>query len=122
MKSASFNITQSGDTILRSINSHICVARVLGIHCLEDSARRREKSCTAVFVPIHFRLKLYILSFEPVCKLVKGQNGINDTLVILSFVLLGNARSDKYSLCIRDSLFDILAMRLHRRKNVRKIG
>ena len=122
MKSASFNITQSGDTVLSSINSHICVARVLGIHCLEDSARRREKSCTAVFVLIHFRLKLDILSFEPVCKLVKGQNGINNALIILSFVLLGNARSDKDCFCIRDSLFDVLAVRLHRRKNVRKIG
>ena len=118
---ASFNVTQSGDTILRSVDSHVCVTRILGVHCFENAAGGREKSCTAVFIVIHFRLQFNILRLEPICQLVKGQNGINNALVILSFILLGNARSDKYSLCIRDSLFDILAMCLHGRKYIGKI-
>ena len=54
-------------------------------------------------------------------KLIKGQNGIDNALIMLCLILFRNARSYKNRLCIRDAPLDIKTVRLHRRYHIRKI-
>ena len=115
------NVLECCNAVLNTIKSQIGVSGNVLCHSLENTAGCREKSCTGADIIIHFLLKLDILRLEPFGQFFKCKHCIHDALIVLSFVLFGYTRTDKYRLCIRKTAFNIFAVCLHRRYNVCKI-
>ena len=117
-----FNILESGDTVLNAVKCHIGISGCVLCHRLEDSSGRGEETCAAFGRVVKLLIKRDMLSLEPVGKLFKGKHSVNRTLVIFCLVLLCNAGTDEYRLCVRDAFLDIYAVCLHRRHYICKIG
>ena len=62
-----------------------------------------------------------MLLFQPFGKLLESKHVIRVPFVIRRLVLFSNARSDENDFRVGVTTFDVLRVRLHRRKNVRKI-
>ena len=121
MNISAFNIPESGNAVFNAVNGHIGVVRILCRHRFEYSARGREQSCAAVFIGILLLFKLNMLLIEPSSQLIKCQYGIDYSFIKLSFVLFCHAGPDKDGLCVGITPFNILAVSLHRRKNIGKV-
>ena len=121
MNAAAFNVLESGDAVLHSVQSEIGIAGGILCHGLQYTAGGGEETCAALGRIIYFLLKLNSLGFQPISKLFKGENGINESFIVLGFVFLGYARTNKNRLGIRHSSLDIRAVSLHRRHNICEI-
>ena len=118
---SAFDILERGYTVFRPVDRHICVARILMRQRFQYSARRREKARAAVPVCVYLLLQLDIFGLEPCGELVERKHRIDDSLIILRFILFCDAGSDEHGFCLGNASLYILAVRLHGGKHGRKI-
>ena len=107
VKVSVFDIAERGNTVLHSVDSEICVARLVLRHCLEDSACRGEESRAAVVVFLTLLFQLAMLGVKPSCKLLKGEYGVDNAFVVVGFVLFCNAGTDEHGFGVGKSLLDV---------------
>ena len=115
-----FDIFESRYAVFGSVDCHICIVRIVHSHGFKNSACCREETGTAVLFLENFLFRLDVFLFEPCGEFVKGENRVDNSLVILGFVLFCNARTYKYGLGGRISFLYILAVCLHGGENIRK--
>ena len=110
---SAFDILKCRNAVFHAVKRHVCIFGMVAGHGLQNSAGCREEARKAHIVVIHFLRDGYTLSVQPVGKLLKGQNCVNYSGVLLRLILLGNARTDKDGLRTGMTLLDVLTVRLH---------
>ena len=121
MNIAVFDILKRRDTVLDSVDSHILIAGSVEIHGFKHAARSREESCPALSLRIHLFFESNTLAAEPLGEFLVGEHGVHYAVVMRSLVLFSNARPYKHGFCTGVTFFEVLAVRLHRRKHVGEI-
>ena len=118
---SAFDVAQRRHAVFDTVQRHVSIVGILLRERLEDAAGRREKTRAAFFVGPDLGGERHPGRLEPGRQLVKRQHGIDDPLVIMRLVQLGHTRTDEHGLGPGNALFNILAVRLHRRQYVGQI-
>ena len=86
MNLSAFNILECCYTVFNTIECDICIVRCILSHCFKHTTCCRKETRTTEIIVIFFNFNLYIFTFEPVRKLFKCKDCINNTFVMLSFI------------------------------------
>ena len=118
---AAFDVFQRGYTVFHAVDCHVGIIGHF-CHSLENSAGGGKKSRATEFVAVGFSLYRNVFGFHPLCKVFVRQNSVNQSFVVFRLVLFGDARTDKHDFCVRNTLFNVRRMCLHRRHDIGKTG
>ena len=115
------DIPQRGNTVFNPVKGYVGISGYILSHRFQHSARGGEEARAAFGIIGYVFLKRDVLALKPMRELLKCEDGVHDTRIMLSLVLFSDARTDKYRFRVWNTLFDICAMSLHRRHNVSQI-